>query len=100
MTPVRSRCPRQTSAGRLPIPTCMSTPTKQTLSTTIGDFPLAECRIAVGDTELSVLHTAAVLSLDEETRYLNDPNRRAPYGVVLWPASIALAHEIAIRAAE
>jgi predicted nicotinamide N-methyase len=74
--------------------------TPQLLSTSIGDFPLSECRIAVGNTELSVLHTDAVLSLDEETRYLNDPDRLAPYGVVLWPASIALAHEIAIREAE
>ena len=70
------------------------------LSTSIGDFPLSECRVAVGGKELSVLHTAAVLSLDEETQFLNDPDRRAPYGVVLWPAAIALAHEIATRAAE
>lgn len=79
----------------------MNTPaSQQLLSTSIGDFPLSECRITVGGTELSVLHTDAVLSLEEETRYLNDPNRLAPYGVVLWPASIALAHEIAIRATE
>jgi predicted nicotinamide N-methyase len=70
------------------------------LQTTIGDFPLAECRLRVGDAELSVLHADAVLSLDEETRFLNDPDRRVPYGAVLWPAAIALAHEIATRAAE
>jgi predicted nicotinamide N-methyase len=52
----------------------------------------------VGERNLSVLHTAAVLSLDEETRFLNDPDRRAPYGAVLWPAALALAHEIATRA--
>ena len=74
--------------------------TQQLLNTSIGDFPLSECRITVGNVELSVLHTDAVLSLDEETRYLNDPDRRTPYGVVLWPASIALAHEIVIRTAE
>lgn len=78
----------------------MTTPAKQTLSTSIGDFPLSECRVAVGGAALSVLHTEAVLSLDEETKYLNDLDRRAPYGAVLWPASIALAHEIAIRADE
>ena len=47
-----------------------------------------------------MLHTDAVLSLGEETRFLNDPDRRAPYGAVLWPGAIALAHEIAARAGE
>lgn len=70
------------------------------LSTSIGDFPLAECRLGVGGVELSVLHTDAVLSLEEETRFLHDPDRRAPYGAVLWPAALGLAHEIAARAAE
>jgi predicted nicotinamide N-methyase len=79
----------------------MSTPAaKPLLSTSIGDFPLSECRLAIGGKELSVLHTDAVISLDEETIFLNDPDRRAPYGVVLWPAAIALAHEIATRAAQ
>ncbi len=79
----------------------MTTPaTPPVLSTSIGDFPLSECRLRVGDKELSVLHTDAVLSLDEETRFLNDPGQRVPYGAVLWPAAIALAHEIAMRAAE
>jgi predicted nicotinamide N-methyase len=91
-----------TPAGLLPISTHMTTPstTPPVLGTTIGDFPLSECRLTVGNKELSVLHTTAVLSLDEETRFLNDPDRRAPYGVVLWPAAIALAHEIATRATE
>jgi methyltransferase-like protein 23 len=70
------------------------------LSTTIGDFPLFECRLTVGDKELSVLHTNAVITLEEETRFLHHTDRREPYGVVLWPAAIALAHEIVTRAAE
>jgi len=70
------------------------------LATSIGDFPLSECRLRVGTTDLSVLHTEAVFSLDEETRFLNDPDRRVPYGAVMWPAAIALAHEIATRPAE
>ncbi|MCS6864939.1 MAG: hypothetical protein RMJ56_06110 [Gemmataceae bacterium] len=68
------------------------------LHTSIGDFPLAECRLVVGDRELSILHTAAVISLDEETTFLHHTENRAPYGVVLWPAAIALAHEIVTRA--
>lgn len=54
----------------------------------------------VGDRELSVLHTNAVISLEEETRFLHHTDRCPPYGVVLWPAALALAHEIAVRAAE
>ena len=87
--------------GPLPISTGMTTPAAAPLLTTsIGDFALSECRLGVGGKELAVLHTAAVLSLDEETRFLNSPAQREPYGVVLWPAAIALAHEIATRAAE
>src|SRR5262245_8838251 len=74
--------------------------TPPVLSTSIGDFPLSDCRLTVGDKELSVLHTNAVISLEEETRFLHHSDRVAPYGVVLWPAAIALAHEIAVRAAE
>lgn len=79
----------------------MTNPAKpQLLSTSIGDFPLSECRLAIGGRELSILHTNAVISLVEETQFLHHTETRAPYGVVLWPASIALAHEIATRAAE
>jgi predicted nicotinamide N-methyase len=67
------------------------------LSTTVGDFPLAECRLAVGGREWSVLHASAVFSPDEEARFLSEPEGRLPYGVVLWPAAVALAHEIATR---
>ncbi len=70
------------------------------LGTSMGDFPLAECRLRVGDRELSLLHTTTVISLEEETRFLHQTENRAPYGIVLWPAAIALAHDIAIRAGE
>jgi len=84
------------------ISNCMTTPAAkpEILSTSIGDFPLSECRITVGDRELAVLHTHSVLSLEEETRFLNIPDQRAPYGVVLWPAAVALAYEIALRVDE
>lgn len=67
------------------------------LATTAGEFPLAECRLAVGGREWAVLHAEAVISRGEESRYLDREGERLPYGVVLWPASIALAHEVATR---
>ena len=67
------------------------------LATTIGDFPLFECRLQVGGREWSVLHTGAVVTPDDELRYLEGPAKQLPYGVVLWPAAIALAHELATR---
>jgi predicted nicotinamide N-methyase len=76
------------------------TPAPPVLSTTAGDFPLAECRLAVGGREWSVLHAAAVLGPGDEARFVSDPGNPLPYGVALWPAAIALAHEIATRAAE
>src|SRR4051812_32818212 len=68
------------------------------VETYAGDFPLRECRLAVGGREWSVLHTGAVLTVADEARYFSDLAGRLPYGVVLWPAAIALAHEIATRA--
>jgi predicted nicotinamide N-methyase len=43
-----------------------------------------------------VLHTTAVLSHADEAEYLGTRGK-LPYGVALWPASIALAHDIAGR---
>lgn len=92
---------RMTPAPRGAISTDMTKPAAPPLlSTTIGDFPLSECRLQIGDLNLSVLHTDAVLSLDEETQFLNDPGRKVPYGAVLWPGALALAYEIVTRAAE
>ncbi|HEX2205722.1 MAG TPA: methyltransferase domain-containing protein [Longimicrobium sp.] len=68
------------------------------LRTTIGDFPLHEYRIALGGREWSVLHTGSVLTRAEETAFLGEYKDRLPYGVLLWPAALALAHEVASRA--
>jgi predicted nicotinamide N-methyase len=68
------------------------------LRTTAGDVPLQEARVSVGGREWSVLHTDAVLSRADEARYLIGMKDRLPYGVVLWPAAIALAHEVASHA--
>lgn len=70
------------------------------LHTTAGDFPLGECRLAVGGRTWAVQYTAAVVTRADESRFLADNANGLPYGVALWPAAIALAHEIATRAAE
>lgn len=69
------------------------------LRTTAGDFPPGECRVAVGGKEWSILYTAAVVTRDDEARFLAQTDR-PPYGVALGPAAIALAHEVATRAEE
>ena len=70
----------------------------RTLRTSVGDFPLHEYRLRLAGREWSVLHTDSVLSWADESRFLHEQRERLPYGVVLWPAAIALAHEVAARA--
>jgi hypothetical protein len=70
------------------------------LHTTAGDFPLGECRLAVGGRQWSVVSTTSVVTRDDEARYLANQADQLPYGVALWPAAIALAHEIATRSDE
>jgi predicted nicotinamide N-methyase len=70
----------------------------RTLHTSIGDFPLHEYRLRLGARTWGILHTDAVLSYADEARFLREQKERLPYGVVLWPAAIALAHEVASRA--
>ena len=43
------------------------------------------------------LHTGAILSHEDEQRFLGAEEQRVPYGIVLWPAALALAHEVASR---
>src|SRR5262245_60439216 len=69
------------------------------LHTSVGDMPLEAVELAVGERTWSILHTGAVISLDDEVAFLRGENTtRRPYGIVLWPAAIALAHEVATRA--
>jgi len=68
------------------------------LRTTAGDLPLHEYHLRSGDHAWTIVHTGAVLSHDEEQRFLREERARVPYGVVLWPAAIALAHELVERA--
>ncbi|HKO89762.1 MAG TPA: methyltransferase domain-containing protein [Polyangiaceae bacterium] len=75
----------------------MPTPTPQLLSTTAGDLPLDEYRLTLGQHTWTILHTGAILSHEDEERFLRGDPPRLPYGIALWPAAIALAHEIAAR---
>ena len=76
----------------------MSAGGRETLDTAAGPVALQEYRLRIGAREWSVLHTDAVLSWADETRFLSEGKDRLPYGVVLWPAAIALAHDVAGRA--
>ena len=65
------------------------------LSTTAGDLDLHAYHVRIDDRAFSILHTGALLSYEEERGFLEE--QRLPYGVMLWPGAIALAHEIASR---
>lgn len=69
-----------------------------TLRTTAGDFPLNEYRLRLGGRAWSIAHVGEVLSFADETRSLGEIFNLLPYGVALWPAAIALAHDVASRA--
>jgi predicted nicotinamide N-methyase len=75
-----------------------STVEAELLRTTAGDFPLHEYRLRLGGREWGILHTDSVLSHADEQAFLRERREALPYGVVLWPAAIALAHEVAARA--
>ena len=68
------------------------------LRTTAGDFPLHEYHLRAGDRAWAIVHTGAVLSHDDEQRFLRERRDSVPYGVALWPAAIALAHDLLARA--
>lgn len=65
-----------------------------------GDFPLHEYRLRLVGREWSILHTKAILTPLDEVDFFREAKYLLPYGVALWPASIALGHEIAARAEE
>ena len=73
-----------------------SNPDAPILDTSAGAFELQVYRLG----ELSVLHTGTVLTDADEQKVIIRKTNRMPYGVALWPSSIALAHEIASRPGE
>lgn len=74
----------------------MTTP--DVLHTTAGDLELEEVELTLADRTWKVLHTGAVISHEQEVEFLlGETTTKRPYGIVLWPAAIALAHEVAAR---
>jgi len=67
------------------------------LCTSAGDFQLNEYRLRTAGREWAILHFGAVLSYADESHFLEEVTNRLPYGVALWPAAIALAHDLASR---
>lgn len=60
-----------------------------------------EFHLRLSGHEWAVRHAGLILSHDDEQIFLTEiraGRRKVPYGVALWPAAIALAHEIAARA--
>jgi len=88
---VSSHCALRTECYTWPM-------TGPTLATSIGDFPLLEYGLRAGERSWSFLHTGAVVTVEQESHYLARESDRLPYGVMLWPASIALAHDLLARA--
>ncbi len=73
-------------------------PEPEVLETTAGDLPLAQVELTIGGRTWTILHSDAVISREEELAFLKGESaQKRPYGVVLWPAAIALAHEVATR---
>ena len=64
------------------------------------DRPLHEYHLHIDGHAWVIAHSGAILSEADEQRYLGEDRSRAPYGLALWPASIALAHELVSRAPE
>jgi predicted nicotinamide N-methyase len=70
---------------------------ERVLRTTAGELPLHEYHLRMTGRAWAVLHTGTVLSHEDEQRFLREQKSRIPYGVALWPAAIALAHDVASR---
>jgi methyltransferase-like protein 23 len=68
------------------------------LQTSIGDFALHDYRVTLAGRSWSFFHTGAIVTVEQEREYLACERDRLPYGVMLWPASIALAHDVLARA--
>lgn len=70
------------------------------LDTPAGDYRLLEFRFCGAGREWGIRHVGVVLTEEDETRAIVRMTNRVPYGVSLWPSSIALGHEVAARAGE
>jgi predicted nicotinamide N-methyase len=78
----------------------MNEPSDRELDTTGGKIPLFQYCLRRDGREWTVLHAGAVLTTTDESQAISSTTNRLPYGASLWPAAIALAHEIASRPAD
>jgi predicted nicotinamide N-methyase len=68
------------------------------LQTSAGDFPLEEAELGIDGRTWTIRHIGAVIDAEQEVEFLRSSHAtKRPYGAVLWPAAIALAHEVASR---
>lgn len=65
-----------------------------------GEFPLHEYHLREAGHAWTILHTGAMLTHEDEAHFFREWVDHLPYGVALWPSSIALAHEVIARAPE
>lgn len=69
----------------------------QMLQTSRNKIPLQEYHLSLAGREWTILHTGLLLTAADEAQFFEHLLKVLPYGVALWPASIALAYEIASR---
>jgi predicted nicotinamide N-methyase len=69
----------------------------ETVPTPIAGPELQEYRLRVREREWRVLHVRTLIGFVEEQLFLQKTRDKFPYGLALWPAGIALAHDIAGR---
>ncbi|HLM62580.1 MAG TPA: 50S ribosomal protein L11 methyltransferase [Pyrinomonadaceae bacterium] len=75
----------------------LSDQNKTILRTSAGDYPLNQYCLRANGREWNILHVSAVLSHEEENRFLLELSELLPYGVTLWTSAIGLAHDVAAR---
>ncbi len=68
------------------------------LHTTAGDLELEEIQLAVDGRTWNILHGGAVISREQEFDFLGgEASTKRPYGFMVWPSALALAHALASR---
>ena len=60
-------------------------------------FPLHEYHLQLGRHAWRIQHTGVILTDADEREFFRDFLDHLPYGVALWPSSIALAHELSAQ---
>lgn len=75
-------------------------PSAPTLDTPGGPVELRDYCLHHDRREWTIAHAGVVLTRQDETRAIVRKTNGVPYGVSLWPGSLALGHEVASRPAD